>query len=292
MINTYYKKPFVKITSLLLVLSVLFFSFSACKNEKSETDGKLAVHFIDVGQGDCSLIVTPSGETMLIDAGIPESGDAIVSYISALGIKEIDIFVATHYHEDHIGASEDVFDAFEIVSVLILDCEVRTVCAKKLLDDIKEEKSEIKYARRGYEFELGEADFLTLSPDKITDKGGNDDSIILRMEYGEARYIFTGDAEEEAEEAVLSYYGKNDLSADLLKVGHHGSRTSTSNDFFKAVSPNVAIISCGTGNSYGHPHIETIEKLGARVNFIYRTDVHGNIVIFTDGKKIYKLGNV
>ena len=286
--NKKIKRNFTKITALLLVLAIIQLSIAGCVTKEKAPEDMLAVHFIDVGQGDCELIVTPDGQTMLIDAGIPESGDDIVGYISALGIEEIDIFVATHYHEDHIGGSPQVFDAFEILSVLILDCEVKTVCAKNLLKDIEEEKSEITYARRGYEFELGEADFLTLSPEKITDGGGNDDSIVLRMEYGEARYIFTGDAEEKTEKEILSHYSKSELSADLLKVGHHGSRTSTSDKFLEALSPSIAIISCGEGNKYGHPHIETVEKLGTSVSFIYRTDVIGSIVILTDGEKIYK----
>ncbi len=286
--NKKFKRNIIKAIIFVLVLALILFLIARCLSKEKMPEDMLAVHFIDVGQGDCELIVTPDGQTMLIDAGIPESGDDIVSYISELGIEEIDIFVATHYHEDHIGGSPQVFDAFEILSVLILDCEVKTVCAKNLIKDIKEEKSEIMYARRGYEFELGKADFLTLSPDKITDNGGNDDSIVLRMEYGEARYIFTGDAEEETEKEILSYYDKSELSADLLKVGHHGSRTSTSDKFLEALSPNIAVISCGQGNSYGHPHIETVEKLSTAVSFIYRTDILGSIVIVTDGEKIYR----
>ena len=286
--NKKLKRTIIKAIVFVLVLAVILFLIARCLSKENIPEGMLSVHFIDVGQGDCELIVTPDGQTMLIDAGIPESGDDIVSYISALGIKEIDIFVATHYHEDHIGGSPQIFDAFEILSVLILDGEVKTVCAKNLIKDIEEEESEIMYAKRGYEFELGEADFLTLSPEKITDGGGNDDSIVLRMEYGEARYIFTGDAEEETEKEILSYYPESELSADLLKVGHHGSRTSTSNNFLEAVAPNIAVISCGEGNSYGHPHIETVEKLGMSVSFIYRTDVIGSIIIVTDGEKIYK----
>ncbi len=277
-----------RFTSALIAISLVCISLFGCQSKKSAAaEEMLAVHFIDVGQGDCELITTPSGETMLIDAGVPEAGDDIVSYITELGIKEIDVFVATHYHEDHIGGSPDVFEAFDILSVLILDCEVKTACAKKLLNNIEKEESEVVYAERGYEFLLGDAEFLTLSPEKITDKGGNEDSIILRMEYGDSRYIFTGDAEKEAEESVLEAYSENELSADLLKIGHHGSRTSTTDAFLKAVAPSVAIISCGEGNSYGHPHTETVEKLVASVENIYRTDVLGTVVILTDGKGIY-----
>ena len=281
------KTPFVKALALMLALVMISVSFVGCFAKEETSEELLYVHFIDVGQGDCELIVTPDGQTVLIDAGIPESGESIVSYISSLGITEIDIFVASHYHQDHIGGSPDVFEAFDVLSVLILDCTVTSACAKNLLKDIEQEKSEVFYAKRGYEFELGEVEFLTLSPEKISDKGGNDDSIVLRMQYGGARYIFTGDAEEKTEKEILSHYDKSELSSDLLKVGHHGSRTSTSNDFLAAVAPNIAVISCGKGNSYGHPHYETVEKLSASVSFIYRTDVIGSVVIVTDGEKIY-----
>ena len=286
--NREFKRQFIKITALALALVMISICFVGCLAQSTLPEDMLAVHFIDVGQGDCELIVTPDGEVMLIDAGVPESGESIVSYISSLGINEIDIFVASHYHEDHIGGSPDVFEAFEILSVLILDCEVKSACARNLLIDIENEKSEIVYAKRGYAFELGDADFLTLSPEKITDKGGNDDSIVLRMEYGGARYIFTGDAEEKTEKDILACYDKSELSCDILKVGHHGSRTSTCDEFLEALSPSIAVISCGEGNSYGHPHYETVEKLGASVSFIYRTDIVGSVVIVTDGEKLYR----
>ena len=231
----------VKFMASLLALVIITFSFAGCFAQENLSDGMLTVHFIDVGQGDCELIVTPDGQTMLIDAGIPESGDDIVSYISALGIKEIDIFVATHYHEDHIGGSSQVFDAFEILSVLILDCEVKTVCAKNLLTDIEEEESEIMYAERGYEFELGGADFLALSPEKITDSGGNDDSIVLRMEYGEARYIFTGDAEEKTEKEIISNLQKIE-NLTLIAVSHKDAIKDICNKHFEIANGKLNLL--------------------------------------------------
>lgn len=286
--NTQSRPLHVRLSAMLLSVAFVCLSLVSCSKPNTATyEDMLSVHFLDVGQGDCELITAPTGETMLIDAGVPEAGDDIVDYITSLGIVEIDVFVASHYHADHIGGSSEVFEAFEIESVLIIDCEATTSTAKRLKRDIENEGCEIVYAERGYEFSLGEAEFLTLSPRKITDGGGNNDSIILRMEYRGARYIFTGDAEEKAEQGVLSYYDRSELSADLLKVGHHGSRTSTSDEFLKAVSPSVAVISCGRGNSYGHPHTETVEKLSATVGTLYRTDLVGTVVLFTDGKGIY-----
>ncbi len=286
-----HKSYIQRISALLLALMLVCISLVGCrKNTEPDitaSEEMLALHFIDVGQGDCELITTPTGETVLIDAGTPESGEDIVSYIMALGIVKIDVFVASHYHSDHIGGSHDVFEAFDILSVLVLDCEATTATARKLKRDIEKEECEVVYAERGLEFSLGQAEFLVLSPEKITDNGGNDDSIMLRMEYGETRHIFTGDAERESEMSVIGAYTESELSADILKIGHHGSYTSTSELFLRAVSPSIAVISCGRGNSYGHPHTTTIERLVALVPSIYRTDVNGDVVIFTDGKSFY-----
>ncbi len=278
-------KRLVSVIAVLALLSSCLFGCSFFGEEEGES--LLSVHFIDVGQGDCELVISPSGETMLIDAGKTEAGDEVVSYISSLGISEIDIFVASHYHEDHIGGSHDVFEAFEIEEALILDCEVTTSCARKLIEDIEKEKCDVSYAKRGYEFDLGDARVLTMSPEKISDKGGNNDSIVLRVEYKSSRYLFTGDAEEAVEREMLDFYSQKELSCDLLKLGHHGSSTSSSQEFLDTCAPNIAVISCGEGNSYGHPHKETLEKMKKTVKSLYRTDIDGDIVITTDGHKFY-----
>jgi competence protein ComEC len=277
-----------RLASVLAVITLVSTCLIGCTFFREDGNGDvMSVHFIDVGQGDCELVVSPSGENMLIDAGKTDAGDDVVSYISSLGISCIDVFVASHYHEDHIGGSHDVFEAFDVESVLILDCEVTTSCARKLLEDIEKEKCDVVYARRGYEFDLGDASVLTMSPEKISDKGGNNDSIVLRVEYESSRYLFTGDAEEAVERDMLDFYSKKELSCDLLKLGHHGSRTSSSQEFLDVCAPNIAVISCGEGNSYGHPHRETVEKMKKTVKNLYRTDIDGNIVIITDGHKFY-----
>ena len=250
---------------------------------------ELEVHFIDVGQGDSELIVTPTGDTVLIDAGVSKAGYKVVKYLQDLGVDDIDLFVATHYDSDHIGGSHDVFNVYDVKNVMMLDAEKDTATVRRFKEDVENEESEIIYAERGYEFSYGSVEFLVMSPEKADD-GGNNDSIVLRMDYGESRYLFTGDAEKKAEREMIEFYGADALDSDVLKVGHHGSNTSSSPDFLSAVSPEIAVISCETGNSYGHPHTITLTRLQAVLSEenIFRIDILGSVVIVTDGKAIYK----
>ncbi|MBE6618762.1 MAG: MBL fold metallo-hydrolase [Ruminococcaceae bacterium] len=294
--NTVNKRFFIRFTASLFAVLLVLASFVGCEREKEpeiwvpSDDLPLEVHFIDVGQGDSQLIITPTGDTILIDAGLPEAGYKVVKYLQDIGVGDIDLFVASHYDGDHIGGSHDVFNEFIIHAVLMLDCDKNTSTAKRFKTDVKSEGSEIIYAVRGYEFSYGNVEFLVMSPEKITDDGGNDDSIILRMEYGESSYLFTGDAEKKSERAAVDFYGADGLSSDVLKVGHHGSYTSSTSEFLNAVSPEIAVISCGKGNSYGHPHTSTMNRLKVKIKAenILRIDIMGTVVIMTDGKEIYR----
>ncbi len=284
---------FVRISALLLSFLLVFASFVGCESEEkpeiSIPGSELEVHFIDVGQGDSELIVTPTGDTVLIDAGVSKAGYKVVKYLQDLGVDDIDLFVATHYDSDHIGGSHDVFNVYDVKSVMMLDAEKDTATVRRFKEDVENEESEIIYAERGYEFSYGSVEFLVMSPEKADD-GGNNDSIVLRMDYGESRYLFTGDAEKKAEREMIEFYGADGLDSDVLKVGHHGSNTSSSPDFLSAVSPEIAVISCETGNSYGHPHTITLTRLKAVLSEenIFRIDILGSVVIVTDGKAIYK----
>lgn len=292
------RRFFIRFFASILATLLILASFVSCKEEDPEIrvpggedgEGPLEVHFIYVGQGDSELIITPTGDTILIDAGLPEAGHKVVKYLQDVGVDDIDLFVASHYDGDHIGGSHSVFIEYEVHAVLMLDCDKNTSTAKRFKNDVSSEGSKIIYAERGYEFSYGFVEFLVMSPEKITDGGGNDDSIILRMDYGEARYLFTGDAEKKSERAALDFYSTEDLSSDVLKVGHHGSNTSSTADFLAAVSPDMAVISCGKGNSYGHPHAPTMNRLKVKVKAenILRIDILGSVVIMTNGKDIYK----
>lgn len=287
---------FIRLTASLVAILLVPLSFVSCTEKEPEIwvpggdgEGLLEVHFIEVGQGDSELIITPSGDTVLIDASVSKAGHKVVKYLQDLGIDDIDLFVATHYDSDHIGGSHDVFNVYDVKSVMMLDADKGSATYDRFVSDVEKEKSEVIYAERGYEFSYGEVNFLVMSPEKISENGGNDDSIVLRMEYGEVRYLFTGDAEKKSEREMVEFYGADALDSDVLKVGHHGSYSSSTPEFLAAVSPEMAVISCGKGNDYGHPHAITLTRLKVHVKEenILRIDILGSVVIMTNGTDIY-----
>ncbi len=279
------------------VLSLAFlFSFAACTavNTKEEADmpvyknadGGLAVHFIDVGQGDSEFIQLPNGETMLIDAGESDAGETVVSYLQSLSVSTINYVVATHPHSDHIGGLPDVFDAFDIEKIFMPDAVSDSYIFETLLDKIEAEGCETVQAANGViavddkENKLL-AEFIAPVSDEYENL--NNYSAVLRLEYNENSFLFMGDAESPVEKEIL----KNGISdIDVLKVGHHGSKTSSSTEFVNTVLPSYAVFEVGQGNSYGHPHkevLERYEKLGAD---ILRTDEMGTIIISSDGRNL------
>jgi beta-lactamase superfamily II metal-dependent hydrolase len=242
----------------------------------------LVVHFIDVGQGDSILVEGPTGKVMLVDAGTRSAGEKVVSYLKQAGISSIDIFVATHAHEDHIGGFAAVADAFSIGEVYDTGYSHTTQTYERMLTIIDEKDIGFNLAHVGNRINLdSNLDIPILHPGELLDDVNNN-SIVLKLTHGQVSFILTGDAEAEAEQLILNR-GKSTLNSDILKVGHHGSRTSTSDAFLTAVSPEIAVIMCGEGNSYGHPHRETLDKLTRTGVEIYRTDIAGDIVVTSDG---------
>ena len=243
-------------------------------------EGKLRVSFIDVGQGDSEFIELPNGETLLIDAGTNETGADVVNYIESLGYSSIDYVVGTHPHEDHIGGLDDVINSFEIGSVYMPKVTADTKTFEDVLDAVAEKGLSINTAKAGVT--LVDVDGLSvkmLAPVLDVYDNTNDYSAVIRIVYDDTSFIFMGDAEQYAEDLITG-----DVDSDVLKVGHHGSSTSTGETFLERVSPSYAVISCGLGNSYGHPHTETIEKLGGIP--VFRTDEMGTIVATSDGSEI------
>ncbi|HEU4326736.1 MAG TPA: MBL fold metallo-hydrolase [Roseiflexaceae bacterium] len=242
-------------------------------------DGLLRVHFIDVGQGDSVLIETPDGHTMLIDGGYGGSG--ALEYLRQQGIAAIDVMVATHPHADHIGGLVDVLRAMPVGAVWTSGASHTTATFEQFLDAIAEARAPYHEARRGERIAVGElsAEVLRSVPEAHE---LNDTSLVLRLEHGRVSFLFTGDAERPSEDELLRE-ARERLPATVLKVGHHGSATSSSPAFLEAVRPEVAIYSAGRGNSYGHPHASTVrglEAVGARV---YGTDTGGTVVVSSDG---------
>lgn len=243
-------------------------------------EGELRVSFIDVGQGDSEFIELPNGETLLIDAGTNETGADVVNYIESLGYSSIDYVVGTHPHEDHIGGLDDVIRTFDVESVYMPKVTADTKTFEDVLDAVDEKGLTINTAKAGVTLVDGDGlSVKMLAPVLDEYDNTNDYSAVIRIVYDDTSFIFMGDAEQYAEDLITG-----DVDSDVLKVGHHGSSTSTGEAFLERVSPSYAVISCGLGNSYGHPHTETIEKLGGIP--VFRTDEMGTIVATSDGSEI------
>ncbi|MBE6657285.1 MAG: MBL fold metallo-hydrolase [Ruminococcaceae bacterium] len=243
------------------------------------------VHFIDVGQADAACIVLPDGKTVLIDAGSNASEDQLLSYLARYGIRRIDYAVFTHPHEDHIGGADAVLAACEVLNCILPDASTATSTYDIMLDQIAKEGAAVHTARPGDTYTLGDASFTILGPAGSFVDNLNDASILLRFCYGETSFLFTGDAETAAETAAI-LQNTVGLNADVLKVGHHGSSTSSSELFLAAVTPDVAIISCGAQNEYGHPHAETLQRLAIHTEHIFRTDQLSSIRVYSDGNAL------
>ena len=246
-----------------------------------DTEGELLkVSFLDVGQAD-SILINANNKYMLIDAGNNEDGEKLVMYLKSLGIEKFDYVVGTHAHEDHIGGMDNIIDSFDIGTFYMPDVITTTKTFEDVLDSLEKKNLNFDTPQIGSTFDLGKAKIETIYVGKDS-KNLNNSSIILKLTYGNVSFLVTGDTESDVEKTLLN----KDIESDVLKVAHHGSNTSSSNAFLKKVNPKYAIISVGTGNSYGHPKsviLDRLEKLGTK---IYRTDELGTIIVTTDGEKI------
>ncbi len=246
------------------------------------------VHMIDIGQGDSILIEAPEAN-VLIDAGENGKGDDVIDYLKAHGISTLDIVIGTHAHSDHIGGLDDVVRGMNVKKVILSEIAEESVPTTKtytsLLTAILEKNLTITTAKVGDTYNLGDGAALQIVGPNGVFKDLNNTSVVCRLTYGNNSFLFTGDCEDKAEAAILQRKGIT-VSADVLKVGHHGSDTSTSDEFLAAVDPDIALISVGTGNTYGHPIPSTLEKLEQNDVKIYRTDLSGSIIVTSDGKNL------
>lgn len=245
-----------------------------------KVDGALFVEFIDVGQAD-SILIYNKEHYMLIDGGNNEDGMKLVNYFNSLGITKFDYVIGTHPHEDHIGGLDDIINNFEVGTFYMPNVITTTKTFEDVITALENKQIAFSTPNIGSTFNLGSASFKTLYVGE-DEEDLNDSSIILKMIYGSDSFLFMSDASSKIEKILL----EEDIDADVLKVGHHGSQYSSSESFLKKVNPTIAVIQVGIGNSYGHPRKETLDKLNELNVKVYRTDLDGTIIAKSDGENI------
>ncbi|MDK2890349.1 MAG: competence protein ComEC [Methanoculleus sp.] len=247
----------------------------------SDLSGDLVVHFIDVGQGD-SILIEFRDRTMLIDAGERGMGERVIAYLEERNVERLDVVVATHAHSDHIGGLADVVSAYPVGRFVDAAQPHPTATYENLLALVEELGIPYTAAERGQTIALDpDLEILILNPSPQPFGNVNEDSVVLKMTYGDISYLFMGDAGTPAEESMAE--AGLDLDADVLKIGHHASRYASSAEFLAAASPAISVIMVGEGNDYDHPHEEALDRLEATGSRIYRTDLDGTVIVATDG---------
>jgi len=286
----------MKRLSILLLIILLSIGLAGCgatvpPEQSNEVSGQgvftgaLRVHFLDVGQGDCILVQFPNGRNMLVDAGKNDSAGTIMDYLKARGIAKLDYLVGTHPHEDHIGSLDTVIQKIPVGEILLPKVTTNTRTYRELLEAIAGKGMQVTTAKAGVNILEEEGlSVKVLAPLGSSYEELNNDSAVIKITYREASFLLEGDAEAESEKELLA--NGADLRSDVLKVGHHGSNSSTSPAFLSAVKPKYAVISLGVDNEYHHPHPTTLAKLKKAGTELYRTDEKGTIVFTTDGKDI------
>lgn len=271
--------------SMLTLLGDTVDTLGAAQNSEGDLSGDITVHFINVGQADCALIITPES-TALIDSGEHGTASTVISYIRRYGVTRLDYVIGTHPHSDHMGAMADILTEFEIGEFIMPEVAEDSVPTasfySSLLDVIEDKGIKAVYSETGRTISLCEnAELRILGPlgDGYSDL--NDYSIVAKLVCGKVSFLFTGDMEQPAERELLE--NGAELSADILKVGHHGSGSSSGKEFIAAVNPSFAVISVGKENSYGHPSQSVLDRLAGFGCKVLSTSDCGNIVFATDG---------
>ncbi|MBW9151279.1 ComEC/Rec2 family competence protein [Clostridium estertheticum] len=273
--------------SLIFVIVCTTISYKSTIKTSLDLENNMVTHFIDVGQGDCALIQV-NNKNLLIDSGTSDSKQKLIRYLKKNNITKLDYIVATHPHEDHIGGMASVIKNFEVGEFYAPKAITSTQTFNDMIDALRAKNLKIKIATPNISLNLGpNATCVMLSPNKTTYDNLNNYSCTLKISYKNSTYLFTGDIETQAEQELIA--NDYDLSAQVLKVAHHGSKTSSSKEFLAKVSPKIAVISCGIDNDYGHPNRETLDRLKRLNTIVYRTDLDKTIVLISDGSNIKKL---
>ncbi|HII4489767.1 TPA: ComEC/Rec2 family competence protein [Clostridium perfringens] len=279
------KKIISSIIGIIVVLLAGYFGIDLTQDSKVPKDSKLMISYMDVGQGDAAYIKV-NGNDILIDTGPRSNSKELLEQLKAKNIDDFELVIATHPHEDHIGGMVDVFKEYEVKAFYSPKITHTTKTYENLVKAVKDEGLKTKELKGGMVIDLGEgAKFEVFTPQKSEYEELNDYSPIMKLSFGDTSYLFTGDAEKLAEEEALAKY-KTSLDSDVIKFGHHGSSSSSSNAFIEAVSPKYGIISCAKDNKYGHPHRETLDIIKKYNIKTFRTDTDGEIILTSDGKSI------
>lgn len=269
-------KSLIKIFSILLLVIYV----NGCAREKL-----FSVHIIDVGQGDSIFIHTLEDKRILIDAGDEEAEHTVYSYLKRRGVKKIDVLIATHPDTDHIGSMDYIIDKFKISHFYMPDAKTDSEAFYNLLDSCKEKNLKIEYLTKGDRLKIDSSTTMEfLSPSTITDKN-NLNSIVSLLNYKGYEFLFTGDAEKENESEILSSCNLPDI--EFLKAGHHGSSSSSTDEFIEKLKPEAVAISCGYNNDYGHPHRSVLDTFRENGAVVYRTDKNGSLVFYCDKNGIF-----
>ena len=276
------KNRIYRLLCLLLCTGLLFLSLASCRTE--EREAHVEVYFLDVGQGDCALLRTEVGD-VLIDAGPESAQEALVSRLHSLGVTALRLAVFTHADEDHLGGADGVLRSFPTETVWVNGSEEESETVSAFLSAVADTGAELIAARAGDRMRVGVLDLLVLAPFSDAVLEGNSGSVVVKVTCGRVHALFSGDAELDAEEALLAAYGREALSAGLYKVSHHGAANGSSEAFLRAVRPQYAVISCGADNPYGHPNGATLLRLAEIGAEVFRTDLMGDILFITDGTK-------
>lgn len=269
-------KSLIKIFSILLLVIYV----NGCAREKL-----FSVHIIDVGQGDSIFIQTLEDKRILIDAGDEEAEHTVYSYLKRRGVKKIDVLIATHPDTDHIGSMDYIIDKFKISHLYMPNAKTNSEAFYNLLDSCKEKNLKIEYLTKGDRLKIDSSTTMEiLSPSTITDKN-NLNSIVSLLNYKGYEFLFTGDAEKENESEILSSCNLPDI--EFLKAGHHGSSSSSTDEFIEKLKPEAVAISCGYNNDYGHPHRSVLDTFKENGAVVYRTDKNGSLVFYCDENGIF-----
>lgn len=272
--------------TLLIVLLLILNQYGSTKDKKTSTtslpSGIIEVHFIDAGQGN-SILIETTDCAMLIDADEGDKGMAIVNYLHSQNIEKLDYLVGTHTRSDHIGGLDEVLESFPVDRVLLPENANNTASLEEVLSTLDKKNLSITKPEPGTKYKLGDATFTILAPDKVY-QDLNNNSLVLKLNFGKTSFLFTGDAEEQSEKDMLAK--GYDLTADVLKIGHYGDAKNTSQTFLEAVAPAYAVISAGSGNKEDNPEEEILQRIKERSIKLYRTDLQGTVVFTSNGKNI------